>query len=99
MVRTADRSIVCFLQGKVNAAEWYQLVQCLLLLQQYSHQSAKWVQGWTSMAIGARLAIPLGLNARPHSAQAGLKPNRDSLIDPPKDDIERQERANLFWLV
>ena len=31
-------------QGKSNAAEWYPIVQALVLLQQYSHQSAKWSQ-------------------------------------------------------
>lgn len=86
-------------QGKSNAAEWYPIVQALVLLQQYSHQSAKWVQGWTAMSLGSRLAIPLGLNARPHSAQAGTNPNRDSLMEPPKNDIDRQERVNLLWLV
>lgn len=84
-------------QRKNNAAEWYPIVQCLLLLQQYCHQGAKWIQGWTVMGLGARLAIPLGLNARPHSVQAEMFPNRDSILPPPKDDIERQERTNLYW--
>ncbi|KAL7416304.1 hypothetical protein BDY24DRAFT_379179, partial [Mrakia frigida] len=86
-------------KGKTNAGEWYALVQAMFLLAQYAHQHSLWVVGWLHMSLMGRFVIPLGLNARPYHAQTILSVSRDLLLPPASDDVERLERANLFWLV
>lgn len=46
-----------------------------------------------------RLVVPLGLNGRPYDPQVTPSVFRASLLEPPEDEIERVERANLAWLV
>lgn len=51
------------------------------------------------MSLLGRLVVPLGLNGRPYDPRVTPSALQASLLEPPSDDIERIERANLAWLV
>ncbi|KAL7410373.1 hypothetical protein BDY24DRAFT_400317 [Mrakia frigida] len=83
---------------------WLEATQSLLVLTHYYHQHGLWLGAWSAVGSMVRLAIPLGLNAPLHvETFLGRKftPGsvRGNIAASPKDEIERVERQNLFWLI
>ncbi|KAF8708203.1 Fungal specific transcription factor domain, partial [Rhizoctonia solani] len=81
-----------------------ECVQSLVIMVGYYHLTARWVEVWASAGLAVRYCVPLGLNNRAgfHTARTHprtwLRNGGRSILPEPDNAIEREQRANLFWI-
>ncbi|CAE6411939.1 unnamed protein product [Rhizoctonia solani] len=81
-----------------------ECTQSLVVMVGYYHVTARWVEVWASAGLAVRYCVPLGLNNRSgfHTARTHprtwLRNGGRSILPEPDNAIEREQRANLFWI-
>ncbi|CUA76885.1 Glutamate-ammonia-ligase adenylyltransferase [Rhizoctonia solani] len=81
-----------------------ECTQSLVIMVGYYHLTARWVEVWASAGLAVRYCVPLGLNNRAgfHTARTHprtwLRNGGRSILPDPDNAIEREQRANLFWI-
>ncbi|KAG8763820.1 hypothetical protein FRC11_011891 [Ceratobasidium sp. 423] len=86
-----------------------ECTQSLVVMVGYYHLTARWVEVWASAGLAVRYCVPLGLNNRAgfHTARThprtwlrNLNASKGgrSILPEPDNAIEREQRANLFWI-
>lgn len=74
----------------------YESAQALAILSFHYHSHARWVEGWVGIGMLGRIIVPLGLMNDSSIVKPGGAP-KQSLMEPARDDIEREERRALLW--
>ncbi|CAE6458019.1 unnamed protein product [Rhizoctonia solani] len=81
-----------------------ECTQSLVVMVGYYHLTARWVEVWASAGLAVRYCVPLGLNNRGgfHTSRTHprtwLRNGGKSILPDPDNAIEREQRANLFWI-
>ncbi|KEP55152.1 fungal specific transcription factor domain protein [Rhizoctonia solani 123E] len=83
----------------------FECTQAQVILTAFYTTQGRWVELWSSVSDALRLAVPLGLNARPGFRGDGsgrnsarLSNNPETLLPDPTNYTEREVRVNLFWV-
>ncbi|WVQ86138.1 hypothetical protein IAT38_008306 [Cryptococcus sp. DSM 104549] len=83
----------------VNARGLFDILQAIIILGHWSQSNSRWMDGWVMIGAGTRLAICLGLLGEANDNEPSAQLRR-SVLGPPKDDVEREERrAAMYYML
>ena len=81
-----------------NGVHVYQCLQALVILAHHCHMYNRWFESWITLGTAGRLLAPLGLNVKERPGP-GTGPNKGAMVSPAVNDIDREERRALLWIM
>ncbi|WVQ70792.1 hypothetical protein IAR50_000314 [Cryptococcus sp. DSM 104548] len=91
----AMQAIAAIRLSYVNARGLFDMLQAVIVLGHWGQSVARWMDCWLMVGTASRLATCLELLYS--SPPRGDNPYRRSILSPPKDDAEREERRAAIW--
>nr|XP_031862623.1 uncharacterized protein CI109_002121 [Kwoniella shandongensis]KAA5529695.1 hypothetical protein CI109_002121 [Kwoniella shandongensis] len=97
--RNAMYAIAALKYDHMNGKGLFDLVQAMLILAHWSQSNARWIDGWMLIGAATRLVVCLGLLNQNPDISFSMPTIKKSILDPPKNDAEREERiATVFYV-
>ncbi|WWC92412.1 uncharacterized protein L201_007369 [Kwoniella dendrophila CBS 6074] len=96
--RNARYAFAAMRYEHVSGRGLLDLLQAMCIMGHWGQANAKWIEGWIIVGAGGRLSICLGLMDH-QPDDFGMPALRQSILGPPKDDAEREERRAVMYYV
>ncbi|TYJ53884.1 hypothetical protein B9479_005433 [Cryptococcus floricola] len=98
--RHAMHAFAAIKLNHVNARGLFDMLQALIIIGHWGQSLARWMDCWILVGTATRLVICLGLlDAHSHVQADNATPFRRTILAPPKDDVEREERRAAMWFL
>ncbi|WVN89075.1 uncharacterized protein L203_104291 [Cryptococcus depauperatus CBS 7841] len=82
----------------VSARGLFEFAQALIILSHWTQANSRWMEGWVMTGTEIRLCVGLGLHQHQPSDTHAVPNIRRSILGPPENDAEREERrATIYY--
>lgn len=96
--RNAMYAIEFMKYNHINARGLFDILQATIILGHWCQANSRWMEGWVMIGAETRLAICLGLLQNQSQHDRGIPSIKQSVLDRPKDDADREERrATMYY--
>ncbi|OXG37579.1 hypothetical protein C359_04952 [Cryptococcus neoformans Bt120] len=96
--RNAMYAIEFMKYNHINARGLFDILQAMIILGHWCQANSRWMEGWVMIGAETRLAICLGLLQNQSQYDGGIPSIKQSVLDRPKDDTDREERrATMYY--
>ncbi|KIR27824.1 hypothetical protein I309_03144 [Cryptococcus deuterogattii LA55] len=96
--RNAMYAIEFMKYNHISARGLFDILQAMIILSHWFQANSRWMDGWVMIGSVTRLAICLGLLQNQSQYDGDIPAIKQSVLDPPKDDTDREERrATMYY--